>query len=452
MHQDAYSKYTATADPSSCPPGTSPAKGWDGAPAWAVLTDGASTCLAGSDRNSSPAVVNAWNNFYDDTGGIRDEFTKAWGFVAKRFAGDPAVAGYDLLNEPETSRPAAQLQGPYDALIADAVAAIRTAEAGSAFHHLIFLEPAIPAGTTSNGLVIPDPAALPDHSNLVGATHNYAESIQADLPIDVMNDVMATVDQRLGVPQWTGEYGWWDPSPESLAHLEHYAALEDERRWAGAWWQWRQSCGDPHSLSLENGKIVPPTGTNWFLDPFECPQNTSLAPYEPFLKVIGRAYPRAAPGQLTELKSDPDTGHLLVEATAPEAGGTLVVWLPDIGQGTLEMATRNLTSVHTEAVTGGRILTARVTSPGAYALGVGVKLPSAPTTAPPNPLQDRAWRHRLRCRSPRDPDSRVDHARQGAGAVTLPGRFEEIPCSTADSGRRPRSASSPSGRICSAPA
>ena len=124
MHQDAYSAFIFTPEGEVCPEGSSPAKGWDGAPAWAVFTDGASTCITG-DRNSSPAVRNAWNAFYDNREGIRDRFIATWSAVATRFAGRPEVAGYDVINEPEVSRPAALLGPLYNSLLHDAVAAIR---------------------------------------------------------------------------------------------------------------------------------------------------------------------------------------------------------------------------------------------------------------------------------------------------------------------------------------
>lgn len=109
MHQDAYSAFIATEDEAECAEGTRPGKGWDGAPAWATITDGRSTCVT-DERNSAPAVVAAWNHFYDDTDGIRGRFAAAWAAIAERFAGRPEVAGYDLLNEPEVSRPAGELQ------------------------------------------------------------------------------------------------------------------------------------------------------------------------------------------------------------------------------------------------------------------------------------------------------------------------------------------------------
>ena len=98
MHQDAYSAFIATEDEAECAEGSRPGKGWDGAPEWATITDGLSTCVTG-ERNSAPAVVAAWNHFYDDTDGMRGRFAASWAAVAQRFAGRAEVAICDLLNE-----------------------------------------------------------------------------------------------------------------------------------------------------------------------------------------------------------------------------------------------------------------------------------------------------------------------------------------------------------------
>ena len=99
MHQDAWGKYIATPRDVTCPEGTQPAKGWDGAPRWATLTAGFDTCTPGG-REASPAAREAWRAFYANDRGIRGELVKAWGVVASAFRTEPAVAGYDLLNEP----------------------------------------------------------------------------------------------------------------------------------------------------------------------------------------------------------------------------------------------------------------------------------------------------------------------------------------------------------------
>ncbi|MCU1448711.1 MAG: Endoglycosylceramidase, partial [Acidimicrobiales bacterium] len=99
MHQDAWGKYIATPPGTLCPPGLQPAIGWDGAPQWATITDGMTTCRE-QLRELSPAVGQAFANLWIDRDGIQTELVKTWAALAKEFAADPAVAGYDLLNEP----------------------------------------------------------------------------------------------------------------------------------------------------------------------------------------------------------------------------------------------------------------------------------------------------------------------------------------------------------------
>lgn len=371
MHQDAWSATVATTDPASCPPGTGPGKGWDGAPAWATFTDGASTCTPG-DRYAAPAVNTAFTSFYQDRDGIRTAFAAMWGAVSARFAGRPEVAGFDLLNEPPATLPADQLSPLYDQLLTDTIAAIRGAEttAGAPFHHLIIVEPAVGFADQSNGIVIPDPARLGlSPIGFVAGPHNYAESI-GGLPVTVeqLNKIYVDLATARGVPTWIGEYGYWNTDPKTLETARREARSDDELRIGGAWWQWRQSCGDPHAVQWENGTVVAPSGTSVQLNLLGCPANTDLGPNEDFLHVLGRAYPRTSPGLLTSLRSDPDTGELDVVATAGagDVGRQLVVWVPDGHP--LDLRSENLTAVETTAVAGGTLVTASVASAGCYAL------------------------------------------------------------------------------------
>lgn len=397
MHQDAYTATIATADPADCPSGTTPAKGWDGAPAWATITDGLSTCLTNGERNSSPAVNRAWNNFYDDVDGIRTEFAAMWGAVATRFAGRPEVAGFDLLNEPENPRPAAEMTPVYTDFLAQVIRAIRAAEsaAGAPFDHIVFVEPALPAGDQSSGLVIPDPAAAGvSIRNVAGSVHNYAESITTEalgnLTIEGTNDLIDSVTAGLGVANWGGEYGFWDTEPATLAKARRYAADEDRMRWGGAWWQWRQSCGDPHAVQWVDGTLEVPAHRSTHLNVLDCPANTDLGPNDAFLDIVGRGYPRATPGRLTRLRSEVDTGDLLIQGEATEADGTLVVWTPTAGGGDHDPVTSALIGVESHDVAGGRIITARVIRTGPYSLRLGPEHPGddadpSTPTAPAEP-------------------------------------------------------------------
>lgn len=80
----------------------------DGAPHWATLTDGEPhvTGEVWSDAYLiSPAVQRAFDHFWNNTPaedgiGLQDHYAAAWRHVAERFGGNPAVIGYDLMNEP----------------------------------------------------------------------------------------------------------------------------------------------------------------------------------------------------------------------------------------------------------------------------------------------------------------------------------------------------------------
>ena len=81
----------------------------DGAPDWATLTDGRPHVAGGEAWSeayvTSPAVQRAMDNFFANRPGpggvgLQDRFAAAWRTVAVRFAREPAVIGYDLMNEP----------------------------------------------------------------------------------------------------------------------------------------------------------------------------------------------------------------------------------------------------------------------------------------------------------------------------------------------------------------
>lgn len=91
MHQDLFSvKYS------------------DGAPDWATLDEGKShqTGAIWSDAYMlSEAVQTAFDNFWNnkpasDGVGVQDHYANLWKHIAKRYANNPTVIGYDIMNEP----------------------------------------------------------------------------------------------------------------------------------------------------------------------------------------------------------------------------------------------------------------------------------------------------------------------------------------------------------------
>jgi endoglycosylceramidase len=101
MHQDLYSVLYS-----------------DGAPEWATLSGShefEKGAAVWSDAYfTSQAVQTAWDNFWanapaPDGIGIQDHYAKAWQHVAKRYANEPMVVGFDIMNEPFLGSEAAHI-------------------------------------------------------------------------------------------------------------------------------------------------------------------------------------------------------------------------------------------------------------------------------------------------------------------------------------------------------
>lgn len=89
-------------------------KSGNGAPAWATLDEGRPHArnpnLWQESYWTSPMVHTAFDNFYankpgPDGVGIQDRFAMVWRHIAKRYADDTTVIGYDLFNEPYPGSP-----------------------------------------------------------------------------------------------------------------------------------------------------------------------------------------------------------------------------------------------------------------------------------------------------------------------------------------------------------
>lgn len=95
MHQDLYS-----------------VKFSDGAPSWATMDEGKPyqpTPVWSDAYYSSEAVQSALDHFWanspgPDGVGLQDHYARVWRRVAERFRDEPAVLGYDLMNEPFPGR------------------------------------------------------------------------------------------------------------------------------------------------------------------------------------------------------------------------------------------------------------------------------------------------------------------------------------------------------------
>lgn len=369
MHQDAWGPTIGTPTSETCLPAFEPALGWDGAPAWATITDGLPTCAGAGVRELSLAVAQAWTNFYLNRDGIQDRLVATWGRLAGALATEPNVVGWDLLNEPN---PGSITIGLSELLLLGgfhdrALDAIRAAEtAAGAPSRIGFWEPT--AEWSLLGVTAVSLPGFTDQTNLVFAPHVYAGSL-APLVSPEQGHALADLTATLhGQPYWSGEWGWFGDPAVDGAKVAAYAAEEDRRLVGGAWWSWKQACGDPHVIGRrgnEPGAISPS------LVRIGCPGDVELGIPSEFGTVLSRSYPRAAPGVLTSLSSDPATGAMQARGDAPGAVGeaaVLDVWVPDRGLGQPGVVGINLGAPSIEPVEGGWRV--RVAATGSWAVSI----------------------------------------------------------------------------------
>ena len=249
LHQDAWSKYDYTPDGQPCPPGTGTVKDQDGAPSWASQHH-LPVCAVADTRELDPAVVEDAQTFWSnapasDGVGLQDHYAAVVAALAKRFAHEPAVAGYDLMNEPEpgvlpVGVGTAELM-PFYARVVDSV---RSAVPG--FRQLVFLEPGVERNTTATRYYSLPWSAYSDYPNAVYAPHVYTHVFTAGavtgLPdLTTFESDYGAAEQdaaALGLPLWVGEFGG-SPDDDATVLAQHYAAQEKDDI-SGTVWVWRE--------------------------------------------------------------------------------------------------------------------------------------------------------------------------------------------------------------------
>lgn len=113
LHEDLYSlAIQPLPNATSYPPWLTPTGGQDGAPPWAVATDGWPVLAIGGIGDLNLAVLRAFDNLYNNSvipgvpqgaapgPGLADHYIGALAALAARFKDEPTVAGFEIINEP----------------------------------------------------------------------------------------------------------------------------------------------------------------------------------------------------------------------------------------------------------------------------------------------------------------------------------------------------------------
>lgn len=216
--------------------------GGGGAPEWTVGQ------YPQTDDGMKAAISNFWVN-----SSLQANLAGVWRNVAKRYANEPTVAGYDIFNEPWAFREedpnlqASQVTQFYDALSR----LIREVDP----HHILFLQPAV-QNTHSNPV---------NDANVVWSPHFYARSYADTYSHDSLNVLEADLLSKynefvvgMGSPMWIGEFGAFMKDSTRLTWIQDAKDLFDKYRLGWAWFVFHPGGFASVPIMLRN-----PTTTVW---------------------------------------------------------------------------------------------------------------------------------------------------------------------------------------------
>ena len=409
MHQDNYSRYTPGTAPLDASPLAGPtppsANHADGAPPWAVITDGEPAIALAGQAPFNAYVAASFDSFWHNriptgapTGaapgpGLQDHYIGALAALGKRFAANPTVVGYEIMNEPlsGTAPPVmfstAELF-PFYRRVIDALTGARDGlpcptglppnpacgypDLGvHVRHQSFFFEPMVLRDVTDG----PDqvPSRFSSYPNLVYAPHVYTHEFTADAivgippgqsPYPTSYDQAYTVADRearvFGAALWVGEFG--NSARDDPTILAGTTAAADRALTGNAIWDWKSQCG---------AGTTPADCLNaWSVyagDPSPKPaQNGPLVPSR--VLYLSRPYPMLTAGRLDALGYDPARRRFTMAATASRArrGADTVIWLPPSMAGNVTVTGAAVLSSLNVQPDGSRLVVVAPTRRGPY--------------------------------------------------------------------------------------
>lgn len=313
-HEDAYSKEI----------------GEDGAPLWAIIpTPTAAELLSGpiaqgpslscpcydlNLRRTSALVLNAFNSFWENADNIQNRFMPVWQLVASRYANNPAVIGYEDMNEPVA------IQTPNGFQLLDnfhviASKALRKVDN----NHLFWLEPEV---TTRNfSLKAPLRSSPFQDKNIVYAFHLYPglAGVNFSTYADWYGGLTATFNSGIAEAQSYGavpvlnEWGTNLHQTDQIPYIEALLELADERFMGNAFWSWTDF-GDSAVDS-------------WGCYSWDYAINGFTAS-EPGLDALSKPYMLAVPGRFVSNVFDYTADTLTVTFKANGGEGAPLVYIP----------------------------------------------------------------------------------------------------------------------------
>ncbi|APU13446.1 cellulase family glycosylhydrolase [Actinoalloteichus fjordicus] len=328
---------------------------------------GVSSADVGPCASPDPAgarLVDPTDFAYDDDGS-QTRLVNLWGRLAGEFATNSAVAGFHLLDDPRIGDGPPLTSGLLLGRFYDrAVRAVRTAEESVAggFPHPVFVEPS--AGWAAVGVDVPPPPGFTDDPRLVFAPPSRAAAgpgRSAEAGALRLGRGLALAERLVadhGAALWISEWGAAADAAGDGDLLRGQAVVADRHRLGGAFWRAAPDCGQ------QSGPVPPRSATAGAAgcDSGGAETDTEVA------EVLGRSYPRAAPGRLHRLVSDPARRTMELAGSNQQTASSCVldVWVP--GRAEPVVQADGVRDVLIRAVAGGWRITGCAT--GDYRLAV----------------------------------------------------------------------------------
>jgi endoglycosylceramidase len=322
LHQDAWSKYdyTTNADQPSCVAPLSAIQGYDGAPQWASRNHPTiAACALNGTRELDAAVQDDFRALYDDAkigGPLFQHFQNVFLALANRFHDEPAVAGYDIFNEPSPGfvpTGAAFDESELfqmDGKIINYVVANVTNGATDPFKQLFFVEPNALRDLTDQGGIVTPWTLFSTYPHVVYAPHIYTGVFTVDtqlrqhiFPSNGGYNSSVLDAQSLGLPLFVGEFG--NSPPNDDTYLRNDYTLQDQDQVGGTLWLWKENANDIFGNS------------QWGVYYGDFATTHAGIPSPTRIKYTDRAYPLFTAGHLQTFLYNPDDASFDLHATSP---------------------------------------------------------------------------------------------------------------------------------------
>ncbi len=210
----------------------------DGAPLWAIVPPPATLTggpVPGLDCHAAPAAITAFDNFWSDADQLQEAYLEMLAHLAGRFAGDPAVIGYEIMNEPI---------GDDDTVQAFQARAAQTLRDNDA-KKLIVFEPVATRNFTNGSPISSTPFPV---AGAVYAVHIYTAIFNntntledGTYPTLLTNSISGARDEAdgWGTPLMVTEYGLGSTTPQGPAWIGHAHDDFDAVGASSTWWLWK---------------------------------------------------------------------------------------------------------------------------------------------------------------------------------------------------------------------